>query len=238
MGLKEHFNIGFMIKSLLMSLMIVLFCCHYTHAENLQSPGSIDYQNITELNTAINADYLKSLEKDIIFEMNKARTNPKKYAELEMKPMLKRFIGKKYFNNNKNYLTTEGKSAVEECLIYLNNTKSSGLLYPDEDLSKAAMAHVKEQGHTGRIGHLSGNQDTLMSRVIKYAKSNYASIGENISYGLTSAPDIVSFLLINDGMPLRKHRENLMNTKFNLVGVSCGYHKVYRIMCVIVYGGL
>jgi uncharacterized protein YkwD len=227
-----------LIKSLLVVIAATLFFCSQVFAESLLTAINKDYHNAAELDTAYNTDYLSSLEKAIIFEMNKARTNPKKYAELNIQPMLKRFSGNKYFYNNKTYKTVEGKSAAEECIRYLINAKPSVLLYPDEDLSKAAREHMTDQGMRGAIGHTGSDQSTPMKRVKKYARRDYAFIGENISYGLTSASEIISFLLINDGMPSRRHREILMNPKVNLTGVSCGYHKFYKTMCVIVYGRL
>jgi hypothetical protein len=44
--------------------------------------------DISALDTAAAMDYLSSAEKDVILEMNKARSDPKKYAELYIKPML------------------------------------------------------------------------------------------------------------------------------------------------------
>ncbi|MBS4060441.1 MAG: CAP domain-containing protein, partial [Bacteroidetes bacterium] len=114
----------------------------------------------------------------------------------------------------------------------------AGLLLPDESLSRAASDHVRDQGQTGVIGHTGNDNSSPLKRVKRYVNSDYMYIGENISYGLTSAEEIVSFLLINDGMPSRSHREILLNPKFNLTGVSCGYHRVYKTMCVIVYSRL
>lgn len=226
---------AFIAKSLLI-ILVILFPCHSVLAEPINSIKIKDYGDTANLNTAANEDYLSSLEKALILEMNKARTNPQKYAELNIKPMLKRFVGNKYYYNNKTYRTTEGKTAVEECLRYLNNAKPAGLLYPERDLTRAAIDHVQDQGLAGTVGHTGTDQSTPKGRVKRYARQDYTFIGENISYGLNSPDQIVSFLLINDGMPSRKHREILMNPKINLTGVSCGYHKVYKIMCVMVYG--
>jgi hypothetical protein len=46
--------------------------------------GDPDVANwdIAILDTAANVDYLTGIEKDVILEMNKVRTDPKKYAEL------------------------------------------------------------------------------------------------------------------------------------------------------------
>lgn len=225
-------------KRVLLIFIILLFFCYTAHSETSKSGENKPYHtaNMSELNTAFDADYLNSLEKAIIFEMNKARTNPKEYAELNIKPMLKKFVGKRYFHDNKTYHTKEGKHAVEECLKYLNTVKPRGVLYPDKDLSRAAIDHVRDQGISGNIGHAGSDQSTPTLRVKRYARRDYVFIGENISYGLNSPSEIVSFLLINDGMPSRKHREILMNPKINYTGVACGHHKTYKIMCVMVYG--
>lgn len=218
---------------------IIPFLSYIFSAGDLQSAGNENFQHnsdITALDTTFNAAYLNNLEKAIILEMNKVRTNPPKYAEINIKPMLKRFSGNKYLHLGKTYATKEGKSAVEECYKVLNKTKTAGLLYPDGNLTKAARDHVKDQERTADIGHSGNDGSTPLMRVKKYVNSDYIFIGENISYGLTSADEIVSFLLINDGMPSRGHREILLNPRFNLAGVSCGYHKVYKTMCVIMYG--
>ncbi len=228
-----------MLKVLIPIHILLLFCIiwvGYVHAFY----GDIYYAktDIIGFDEVYKADYLNKLEKDIILEMNKVRTNPSEYAESKIKPMLKRFIGKKYIHKNMTYVTKEGAKAVEECYKVLYKTKPSGILYPDEGLSRAAYDHLKDQGRTGTIGHIGSDNSTPLKRVKRYLNSDYMYIGENISYGLSSSDDIVTFLLINDGMPSRNHREVLLNPKFNLTGVACGYHKIYEIMCVIVYGKL
>ncbi len=220
-------------------VLIFLLFIFISAISSSQSDSKEDFYNsgnLIELDTAFEAGYLQRLEKEIIFEMNKARANPAKYAEIKIKPMQKRFIGKKYIRQNKTYNTKEGTSAVEECYKVLQKTKPTGLLYPNEELSRAAQDHVRDQGKTGIIGHIGNDDSTPLKRVKRYLSSDYIYIGENISYGISSADDIVSFLLINDGMPSRGHREILLNPKFNLAGVACGRHKVYETMCVIVYG--
>jgi len=45
--------------------------------------------DISALDTAAETDYLSPAEKDVILEMNKARADPKKYAELYLNPYKK-----------------------------------------------------------------------------------------------------------------------------------------------------
>jgi hypothetical protein len=51
-------------------------------------PDSANW-DIASLDTAANVDYLTGFEKDVILEMNKARSDPKKYAELYIRPTLR-----------------------------------------------------------------------------------------------------------------------------------------------------
>lgn len=224
-------------KIFLITILLIFF--NISLSDAFQSISKEDFysrRDSVELNTAFRADYLQMLEQEIILEMNKVRADPSKYAELKIKPMLQKFIGKKYTRQNKTYATKEGTAAVEECYRVLHKTMPAGLLYFNEELSRAAQDHVRDQGQTGVIGHIGNDNSSPLNRVKRYLSSDYIYVGENISYGISSADDIVSFLLINDGMPSRGHREVLLNPKFNLTGVACGKHLVYETMCVIVYG--
>ena len=77
--------------------------------------------NIAALDTAARANYLTAIEKDVVLEMNKVRTNPRKYAELYIKPMLKYFNQKRYSVPGQiTIVTNEGASAVNICITALN----------------------------------------------------------------------------------------------------------------------
>jgi uncharacterized protein YkwD len=223
--------------SKILLLLIFLFLFNITGISASTDIDNKEHYTVA-LNSIYKADYLSNLEKEIIIEMNKVRTNPSDYAETKIKPMLKRFKGKKYIHKNTIYNTKEGAKAVEECYRVLLKTKPSTALYPDKALSKAAIDHMYDQGSSGAIGHIGGDNSTPIERVKRHLNPNsdYIFIGENISYGLTSADDIIPSLLIDDGIFSRDHRKILLNPKFNLVGVACGYHKIYETMCVIVYG--
>ncbi|MDR0763142.1 MAG: hypothetical protein LBF01_01415, partial [Bacteroidales bacterium] len=53
--------------------------------------------NIETLDAAKDVDYLSAIEKDVVLEMNKVRTDPKKYAKLYIRPRLKHYSGKDYY---------------------------------------------------------------------------------------------------------------------------------------------
>ena len=95
--------------------------------------------DIAILDTAVNVDYLTGIEKDVILEMNKVRTNPKKYAELYLQPRLKYYNGNKYsVPGHITIETNEGISAVNSCIDALNAANSAGILTPNLGLTLSA----------------------------------------------------------------------------------------------------
>jgi hypothetical protein len=188
--------------------------------------------NIQLLDTAREVDYLTTVEKDIILELNKVRSDPQKYAELYIKPMLQYFDGYLYLEHGKEEkATSEGIISAEECYNVLLMMQGLSVLIPEEGLSLGARDHISDQGPIGITGHIGTDRSNPAIRVMRYGRGNY--IGENISYGPNSADKIVLGLLIDDGVPDRGHRKSIMNGEFNQVGVSTGTHKRYGTMCVI-----
>jgi uncharacterized protein YkwD len=63
------------------------------------------------------------------------------------------------------------------------------------------------------------------------------SWGENLSYGKSSARDVVLALIIDDGSPARKHRQNIFNPNYNVAGAAFGPHARFRTMCSMDFAG-
>lgn len=192
-----------------------------------------DKWDIAMLDTARNADYLSTVEKDVILEMNKARTNPSLYAELYITPRTKKFDGKIYDDT---LMTNEGVAVVNECISYMKKAKALPVLNPEKGLSLAARQHSSTQGETNQTGHTGIDGSTPFTRIEKYG--TYKTAGENISYRSMSGRDIVVQLLIDDGVSSRGHRKNIMNKDFSSSGVGfTKKHKTYGSVCVITYAG-
>lgn len=192
-----------------------------------------DKWDIESLDTARNVDYLSEVEKDVVLEMNKARSNPALYAEMYISPRIKNFNGKTY---NKFLLTQEGATVVEECAKYMAKAKPLPLLKAEKGLSLAAKDHSSTQGETDKTGHTGIDGSTPFTRIGKYG--TYKTAGENIAYGSTQGREIVVDLLIDDGVANRGHRKNIMNGQFDASGVGfTKKHKTYGSVCVITYAG-
>jgi uncharacterized protein YkwD len=175
-----------------------------------------------------------ALEKGVLAEMNRARTNPQAYS-MSLRQWRQKFQGKKARLAPGFFLQTkEGVSAVDEAIKVLEKTTPSGQLRMSQGLSQAARDHVLDQGKRGTIGHTGSNESSPFDRMSRYGRWGKTA-GENISYGANTAAAVVRDLIVDDGIPDRGHRANIFRPEYRLAGVACGKHKTYRVMCVISY---
>ena len=189
------------------------------------------------LNTAAKAGYLSPIEKEIILEINRFRSNPAKYANDYITPLAKYYQKKiLHYPNDKSIKTREGVKALHECVRELQDASPQPIMYPNQLLTKAANDHQKDQAETGKTGHTGNDKSTLKQRIERYGNWQ-VRIAENIAYGNTSARQVIIFLLIDDGVKSRGHRKNLLHPAYKTVGVSFGKHPVYGTMCVMDFAG-
>ncbi len=182
------------------------------------------------------ADFLSQLEKDIYAELNFARTNPAGFCD-----KLKEY--KKFYNGNIieipgkiPMMTTEGLSAINEAISFLQKQKPIEPLKISKGMSLAARDHVNDTGKKGLLGHSGSNGSQMTDRINKYGKWNI-TCGENIGYGYDTAFEILMQLIVDDGVKGRGHRKNIYEEKFKVVGLSFGGHSKYNFMCVMDYAG-
>ena len=192
----------------------------------------------SELNTANDAAYLNEVEREVIHELNKVRSNPKRYAEEYMEELLTAFNGKLFTIPGQKIpiRTEEGIKPLKECIRILKKTDPRPLLQPAKGLAKAAQELVEDQQKHGGLGHISRKGATPQKRIEKYGNWDICA-SEDITYGSVEARHIVISLLIDDGVPNRGHRENILNPCTHFAGVAKGNHPTYRVICVIDYAG-
>ena len=173
---------------------------------------------------------LSDLEQEVVDEMNLARTNPDAYIE---------FLAERrqYFRGNRLELpgetplsTEEGVAAYDDAIAFLRSVRPRPVLADSSGMSQSAEDIVREQSAQGGEGH--GND--LAGRLARYGSVG-CSGGENISYGSSTAWDVVIQLIVDDGQFHRTHRENMFNPDFLVTGVACGTHPEWRAMCAITY---
>ncbi|MCB9224496.1 MAG: CAP domain-containing protein [Crocinitomicaceae bacterium] len=172
-------------------------------------------------NTAYNNPSLSELEKQVIYLHNLVRMDPKLFN--------KTYVAK-YFNDKPELSNTEhGRSLVKE----LNEIEPLPLLFPDDNLKKAADFHATDIGEHGATGHVSSDGSTRKDRFKKFGASGS---GENCTYGRMTPYDIVIGLLVDINSEQKGHRENILRRSFKRIGVSIKPHKTYKLGTVLDYG--
>jgi hypothetical protein len=179
---------------------------------------------------ATSADNTGVTAKALIQEMNRARQNPAAYAE---------FLEDVRAHFNGQYLLLPGQTriyprerlgAVNDAIRFLRAAKALPSLTLSPGMCRGAADHCAAQAG-GAIGH--GNPASRMNRYGTWT----GGWGENISYGRNSARDVVLALIIDDGLPARKHRANIFASKINYAGAAYGPHARYGSVCSIDFAG-
>ena len=58
-------------------------------------------------------------------------------------------------------------------------------------------------------------------------------IGELICFNTVTAPEIVAYFLIDDGLPTRKRRSMLLDSSYKYIGIGHALHTKYTNIWVI-----
>ncbi len=167
-------------------------------------------------NTAKNATYMTQEERDVIKYINLARLN-----------------GEKFFNTFfKDYSIRYRIDTTE--VVYYKSLETELLelsaLYPlqvCEQLTKCAKEGALWQKNNNEIGH-----EGVWERFDKYGIETSKS-GENCSYGVSSAIDVVCQLLHDDGVRSLGHRKNILSVEYTAVGVGGETHPSYKYVFVL-----
>lgn len=96
-----------------------------------------------------------------------------------------------------------------------------------DGLALAAQDHCNDRGSRGGLGHDGSDGSTPDSRIRRYVVPK-SMTGENLAYGRMRADEFILQLYIDDGVPDRGHRKNLVHTGFTHIGVAHCPHIGHR----------
>lgn len=171
----------------------------------------------------------------LIREMNLARQNPAQYATY-IEQLRSHFDGNCIvYPGGTRIGTKEGTPALDDAIHFLRHAHAEAPLSLSPGMSRACADHCADQTG-GRMGHDGSDRSTPGVRISRYGEWG-GGWGENLAYGKTNARDIIMALIIDDGLPARKHRKNIFNPKFNVAGAAFGRHARLRTVCSIDFAG-
>ncbi|MDD4849012.1 MAG: CAP domain-containing protein [Bacteroidales bacterium] len=198
-------------------LLGVLWIAYSTTNVKLLDESSFSTQTEDSLDAARQVTYLNELEKDVVLEMNMARTDPAAYAEQYIKPHW-------------------SIPAARECYYQMIKTKPMGILQPCKGISQAAKVHAEDCRKHNFFKHEGSDNSSFTDRMERFG-TYQGQAAENMSAGYdnNNSRNIVVQLLIDDGVPSRGHRNTILNFDLFVVGVACGMHPEYQFMCVMDY---
>jgi uncharacterized protein YkwD len=173
-----------------------------------------------------------SLERDVAREINLLRADPPAYAA-HLRALRAKYDGKLLHLEGRDPIRTkEGTKPVDEAIKLLVRTKPLGALRWEPGLARAAADHAADIGARGVLDHFGAKGESPLDRVARYGILQGPG-GENIAVGFAEARLVVVYLLIDDGVPDRGHREAFLDRRYEQVGVGCGAHARFRTVCVM-----
>src|SRR3981081_76196 len=171
----------------------------------------------------------------VIREMNLARQNPALYATF-VQELRSRMNGNVLvLPGHTRIRTKEGTAAVDEAIRFLRNAQPLPPLAFSRGMSRAAADHCVDQAGGG-FGHEGRDRSHAGQRIARYGNFS-GGWAENISYGKSTARAVVLALIIDDGLPARKHRTNIFNPSYNYAGAAFGRHARFGTMCSMDFAG-
>lgn len=153
-------------------------------------------------------------ERDVLDEINFARTSPKEYVEKRLKNLVA---------NEK----TSFQSALSELIDQMNSMEDLPALIFSTDLHKCAEDFAQSAGKKG----ITTIEESWIERVV--GDKDWKKAGEVVSLGKYSAKDIVIQLLVAPNVPNGANRKILFSKDFTNVGISIAPHSKNDVICVI-----
>ena len=179
---------------------------------------------------------LTSREREIVAEINLARTDPAQY--LRFLEQFKTYYHDKEirFPDGSVLVTNERDSALEEAKRFVRDQKPLAPLQLRKGMILSAKDHANDLARTDQTGHRGSDGSNPEDRINRYG-TWMVSFGENIIYQSRNPREDVISLIIDDGVKSRGHRKNIFKPDFHVIGLAMGPRKEKPPMCVITFAG-
>ena len=169
--------------------------------------------------------------KEIIYEINKVRSNPSGYAQ-KVDEYISYFTGPiiKIPGINVQIRTQEGDAPYKETRDFLKNEQPVGVLTPSKALCEIAQELLNKvvDSDTGEI------EETETEQIIDKYGTFSGKFTRAMDFGGFTSEQVVINFLVCDGDPDRTQREPLLGRGLNKIGVAFGKHNIYSTVCVLV----
>lgn len=181
-------------------------------------------------------DLLSPGEREVITEINLARTNPAQYLRY-LEDFRRSYNGKELrFSDGQTLITNEGVAALNEAINFVRSLKPIAALEIRKGLVLGAKDHLNDLVKTGKSGHKGSDGSNVEDRLTRYGTWS-DSVGEDIVYHSRTARENVISLIIDDGVANRGHRKNIFKPAFGVIGIALGPPLKSGTLCIITFAG-
>ena len=122
--------------------------------------------------------------------------------------------------------------ATDEAIDDLERREPAPPLQFDARLRISAARHAVDEGQHGSFTH-TGSDGSSAGQRMRRAGVWAGMMAEEMSAGEETAADVVRQLIIDEDVPDRGHRKDLLDPFLKEAGVGCASHRVYGVICVI-----
>lgn len=208
-------------------------------------------QLIDSLNTARNCSYMTSEEREMIYELNRLRSDPSSYLQY-IQPLLDEAVrvlkenGKGPGNYSLTYTTSfsngrktvtidttwhfvyeENVKALNSLVADMKKLKRLSILRPDSGIYIAAKKHRADQDkHGWGLMHTGSDGSMPWDRIVRFSPRMLTG-NENIAgqSGIPTVREIVLQLLIDAGIPGYGHRYNMLDPQWTHAACTATNYK-------------
>ena len=170
------------------------------------------------------SEYMTADEKELFKLINLARMNGKLFRDTYLSA---------YQDTSSKTTSEKSISSLRKDLKKYKNLKP---LIPAKNLGDSARAHAIDLGNAGKYGHTSSKGVDFKFRMGKLVE-RYAGVGENCAYGNEKPLAILMDMLIDDGNKSRGHRKNILQPRFEHLGLAIEPHITDKYNAVLLFAG-